>query len=180
MPDTDRLALADELEKLANGGSMGYYVANESLLREAAAALRAMPTPAGEDAELVRRLRESYMAQSQVGLCIEAADRIEALSAAVAEVREMPDRDLSDAVSWDAKAAITGWNGALSVVRRILGIEALSATPGPASPQEPDDDPRYYRICFCENSSGHACHCVDTFFHLDGCKLQSTVTTTNG
>ena len=34
MPDTDRLALADELEKLANGGSMGYYVANESLLRE--------------------------------------------------------------------------------------------------------------------------------------------------
>lgn len=29
-------------------------------------------------------------------------------------------------------------------------------------------EPQYIRICYCENSSGHACHCVDSFFHADG------------
>ena len=48
MPDTDRLALADELERIA-----AYYhgaTKDGDIMREAAAALRAMPTPAGEDA----------------------------------------------------------------------------------------------------------------------------------
>jgi hypothetical protein len=51
---------------------------------------------------------------------------------------------------------------------------AMSKSNAPYTP-----DPRYFRVCYCENSSGHACHCVDDFFHLEACKRQPFDTTTN-
>ena len=107
MPDTDRLALADELERIA-----AYYhgaTKDGDIMREAAAALRAMPTPAGEDAPSDAEVEAGVEGYDDAAVGYNGQGRFAAHKRCIA-------------------AALT----AAYKVRQ----QALSATPGPASREQ--------------------------------------------